>query len=858
MKQQYKSYQESCDFLFECAKNYPDIISIKSIGKSWEKRDILLATISLNVAYAHLKPALLFTGTVHAREWIGNELGIEFIDYLLKNYKNNPEILTTLSYNTLYLVPCLNPDGFEYSRTHFSFWRKNRRENSDGTYGVDLNRNFSIGYQPSKNTSSNVYSGPKPFSEPETRAIKEFVDKHDNITIALDYHSQGNVFFPAHKFNHEMEVEGTDLNTLCANMNYHIHKVTGRKYGINRGKPPTKLISGSGREYYYSKGILAAVVEVGTRNIPDYMQNMSESISENIPALLYALSEAKNYSKHAPKRVENFHLDSFDSNSCKLSWEYPEDSEIYFEIYKNLNNKMACNDSSLVGITSSREFVDENLKSGTMYFYYIRAVHKLSHTKSAIAPKVKFRTLLEDNEFSRTIFPLSSNVGYVSEKSPEANRGHFGVNSLKIGVSEGRGISYGVMEFDLSSIPENAIIIDAHVSLYPLNRVSAKIEKYGEWSLSILDPKSIADIKDFNQVHSAKDIQVLGTSIPSEQLTQGIWSHWNFNSTEKEKLQSQLSKRKAIFKIKGPTELPRGRDSQIMVFDLGYGNQGGGIHYRPSIDIKYTIPEEEITIDIANAMTISESEINTSTLACGFDEKHGKIYAYMSFDLSTLPNEDETVITEAWIQVNNTSTVKKEIDIRYDVEFVDVDEFSYEDIKERERIEYIGYEVSSAELGKKKEHDFIFDKYSILALEEMHKNNKEAQFIIRPTSVLSRKHLINWAKDGNKAAKLMIKYIKRRRNPLPTPENLVTTVDNNMVKVSWDKITDDDLVGYYVVRNRWHVPRSPFDGVKLYAGIDNYTYDTFGSTKMDKYYAVFSYDNVPNYSEGALIKYSSK
>jgi len=43
------------------------------------------------------------------------------------------------------------------------------------------------------------------------------------------------------------------------------------------------LISGSGREYYYSKGIIATVVEVGTRNIPDYMQNMSESINENIP-----------------------------------------------------------------------------------------------------------------------------------------------------------------------------------------------------------------------------------------------------------------------------------------------------------------------------------------------------------------------------------------------------------------------------------------------------------------------------------------------------------------------------------------------------------------------------------------------
>ncbi|MMZ65180.1 hypothetical protein D1872_275690 [compost metagenome] len=138
--------------------------------------------------------------------------------------------------------------------------------------------------------------------------------------MALDYHSQGNVFFPAHKFNHEAEVEGTDLNVLCANMNYEIHKVTDREYGIHRGKPPTKLISGSGREYYYSKGIIAAVVEVGTRNIPDYMQNMTESIHENIPALLYALSEAKNYAAFAPKRVQNFHIEAYSSDSISLAW----------------------------------------------------------------------------------------------------------------------------------------------------------------------------------------------------------------------------------------------------------------------------------------------------------------------------------------------------------------------------------------------------------------------------------------------------------------------------------------------------------------------------------------------------------
>ncbi len=858
MKQQYKSYEESCAFLQECVEKYPNIISVENIGTTWEGRDILLATISLNVAYAHLKPALLYTGTAHAREWIGHELGVEFIDYLLRNYENNPQILETLSQNTLYLVPCLNPDGFEYSRKHFSFWRKNRRDNGDGTFGVDLNRNFSVGYRKSNNTSSNVHSGPEPFSEPETQAIKKFVDEHENITIALDYHSQGNVFFPAHKFNHESEIEGTDMNALCANMNYHIHKVTGRQYGINRGKPPTKLISGSGREYYYSKGIIAIVVEVGTRNIPDYIQNMSESVKENIPALLYAFGEAKNYGQAAPKRVENFHINSYSYNDCSLGWEYEENHNVYFEIYRNLNNKMACNESSLIGITSNRHFVDENLESGTMYFYYIRAVNKLSKTKSPYAPKVKLKTLLDEHEFSRTIFPHASDVGYVAEKSIEANHGHFGVNSLKVGISEGRGISYGVMTFDLKSIPKDAIILDTKVSLYPLNRVSAKIEKFGEWSLSIIDQDTVANIRDFNQVHNAKHIKTIGTSIASEKLTQGIWSHWDCNEFENDMIQKELKKGKITLKLAGPTTLPVGRDSQIMVFDLGYGNEGGGLHYRPSIDIKYTVPSKEITINLQNSMTIAPDEITHEVMSCGFNKDDEKIYAYMSFDLTSLPDPDESIITDAWIQINNTSTVKNKVDIRYNVEFIDLEEFTYQDIKERERIEFIGYEVSSSELGSKKEHHFIFDHFSKLALEEKQRHGDEAKFIIRPTSVLSRNHVINWAHEGKKAAKLMVKYIKRRKHPLPSPVNLKTFVENKLVKITWDKVADDDLIGYYVVRNRWHTPKSPFDGVKIYAGLDNYTFDNFGSTKMGKYFAVFTYDNVPNFSQASSIEYEVK
>jgi hypothetical protein len=860
MKQQYKSYQETVAFLKESVQRYPNLITIKTIGTTWEGREIILATISIDVENADLKPALLFTGTIHAREWIGNELSVHFIDYLLKNYQSDPKVASALTKNTLYMVPCLNPDGFEYSRQHFSFWRKNRRNNKDGTYGVDLNRNFDIGFVKTKDTSSNVYSGPEPFSEPETRAMRDFVAAHDNITIALDYHSQGNVFFPAHMFNHEAEINGTDLNLLCANMNYEIKKVTGREYGIHRGKPPTKLISGSGREHYYAKGIIAAVVEVGTRNIPDYMQNMTESIDENIPALLYALSEAKNYAPFAPKRVENFHIEHFSSDSVTLAWEIEENPNIFYQLFRSNQHKQATREENLIATTSQNHFKDIQLKSGEEYFYYIRAIDKISNTKSPFAPQLKVKTLLNREEFSRTIFPAPTEIGYVAEKSQEQNREHFGKNSLFVGVSQGRGISYGVMAFSLANLPENAIIHDATISLYPMNRVNAKIEKYGEWSLSFINQESVSELTDFQQIHEAEIIQTLGETIKSEKLTQGIWREWHFNDYEKAILQQEIKNKKVLFRFQGPTELPLGRDSQMMQFDLGYGPYGGGIHYRPHIDIKYTLPSTELIIKPLLTHTISKEKIITDKLACGYDKDGDKIYGYMEFDLSVLPDPDETVITDAYILIGNKNKPKLSGDARYNVEFIDTQSHAYDDIKNRDRIEFIGYELSLADLKKRDSHHLLFDRFSLLELENFHKESKHASFIVKATTISTTKeHLVNWyGKDDKQEVKLIINYIKRSKHAPAPCSMLSTSIEKGMVKLTWNNPDDEKFVGAYVVRNRFHPPKNPYDGVKLYAGSDNYTYDNFGSTKIDKYYAVFAYDDVPNFSEPTIVAYKEK
>ena len=269
------SYNECVEFFKSAQKSNPDLFMVESIGKTWEDRDIIAVTISNNVNTYKKKPALFYTGTIHAREWIGIELSISFAKYILDHIDYDPQLNTLLDRSTLYMVPCANPDGFEYSRNHFSFWRKNRRKNPDGSFGVDLNRNFEIGFTPNKDTTSNVYSGPSAFSEPETAALRDFVLDHENITIALDYHSQGNVFFPAHNFIHEDAVDAIDLNLLAANMAEEIRKESGREYGVHMGKPPVHLISGSGREFYYAQGALSLVAEVGTRNISDYKDRKS-------------------------------------------------------------------------------------------------------------------------------------------------------------------------------------------------------------------------------------------------------------------------------------------------------------------------------------------------------------------------------------------------------------------------------------------------------------------------------------------------------------------------------------------------------------------------------------------------------
>jgi len=92
------------------------------------------------------------------------------------------------------IVPVANPDGYVYTWGSDRLWRKNRRQNEDGSFGVCLARNWDDhwdGTNSDPNPSSDNYMGIAPFSEPETRAVSTFFQKNRPFAAAIDFHSYG-------------------------------------------------------------------------------------------------------------------------------------------------------------------------------------------------------------------------------------------------------------------------------------------------------------------------------------------------------------------------------------------------------------------------------------------------------------------------------------------------------------------------------------------------------------------------------------------------------------------------------------------------------------------------------------------
>jgi len=201
----FYKYQEMLDALDSMRSKYPDLITVRQAVSptltTIEGRPVYYVRISDHADQQENEPEVLYTALHHAREAESLSQLIFYMWYLLEHYNSDSYVKYLVDHTQMYFIPCINPDGYIYNQTTNpnggGMWRKNRRDNGDGTFGVDLNRNYGNfwGYDnegSSPNGSNETYRGTAGFSEPETQMVRDFCNAH-GFSMALNAHTYSNL-----------------------------------------------------------------------------------------------------------------------------------------------------------------------------------------------------------------------------------------------------------------------------------------------------------------------------------------------------------------------------------------------------------------------------------------------------------------------------------------------------------------------------------------------------------------------------------------------------------------------------------------------------------------------------------------
>lgn len=301
--EKFHDYAEMTQLLETLARDYSDIVKLQSIGKTIENRDIFAMHINTDsqalASSQSTKPGVIFMGQHHAREHVSREMPLMLLSYLLKN-RQEPAVKQLLENRDIWIIPSVNPDGAEYdiSTGSYKAWRKNRRDNGGRSFGVDLNRNYGYGWGTggsSRDTSSDVYMGTAPFSEPETQTIRDFVRSQTNTKVLLSFHTFSELILYPWGGKHDPVENLRDRQTF--------EKMAQTMAGWNRYKPEQSsdlyIASGDTTDWAYGElGIFAFTFELspkssfGTAGFYPGQAILDRVFNDNLRPCMYLLDVA--------------------------------------------------------------------------------------------------------------------------------------------------------------------------------------------------------------------------------------------------------------------------------------------------------------------------------------------------------------------------------------------------------------------------------------------------------------------------------------------------------------------------------------------------------------------------------------
>ena len=320
------------------------------------------------------KSGIFFTGMHHGREPVSMMMNIYLILHILSLPKFYLHLF--LSSTNLYFLPIINIDAYKYncikySKTHLTRLmqtRKNRHRLNNTlctneSLGVDLNRNYpfynnitkSFKYRP----CGQEYMGEYPFSEPETKNIKNFVDTHPDIKIVFNYHTFGNLYITP--INYLSKNSSEILLKKNYSFFYSIYQEFQREanFPINHlfGNADSTIkykAFGEATDWYLiSKKILSFSPELGNgdKNSETYYPNRSitfDIMKKNLKPALYAIEKSMFYLKTELLDAEYY--------NCMFN------SRIE-EIYLYRNRKTINENDNLKNIEINNCFTDEIILS---------------------------------------------------------------------------------------------------------------------------------------------------------------------------------------------------------------------------------------------------------------------------------------------------------------------------------------------------------------------------------------------------------------------------------------------------------------------------------------------------------------
>ncbi|KAA0724444.1 Carboxypeptidase A1 [Triplophysa tibetana] len=207
-----------------------NLISKIVIGQSYEGRPLNVLKFSTGAN----RPGIWIDTGIHAREWITPASGIWFAKKIVNDYGRDSVLTDILNNYDIFLEIVTNPDGYQFTHTSNRMWRKTRKPNPGSScVGVDPNRNWDTGFGgpgASGNPCDETYHGPSPNSEPEIKAIVDFVKSHGNLKTFLSIHSYSQMLLYPYGYKSTPAKDQAELHELARKATAELQSLHNTRY----------------------------------------------------------------------------------------------------------------------------------------------------------------------------------------------------------------------------------------------------------------------------------------------------------------------------------------------------------------------------------------------------------------------------------------------------------------------------------------------------------------------------------------------------------------------------------------------------------------------------------------------------